>query len=215
CRPRSSVPAAAAADLRPSGRSQRSCSCRAMTDDRIEAKLAAYIDGELPADEAADVERYLAGNPRQRQVVEQMIQARNWMASLPRARAPGDLLESIDPSLERSALFDESATAPAKWGSLVSPQVLALAATVALVATLGIAMLWLLPERGGEVPVAENQPQEPTQGGTGLPEVPEGPLANNQQPEAPQDPVDDRDPDEPMSIEPFLGGTDDPIANRA
>lgn len=183
-----------------------------MPDDRIEAKLAAYIDGELPADEAADVERYLAGNPRQRHVVEQMIQARNWTASLPRARAPRDLLESIDPTLERSALFDESATPPARWGSLVSPQVLALAATVALVATLGIAMLWLLPERGGEVPVAENQPQEPTQGGTGLPE---GPLANNQQPEAPQDPVDDRDPDEPMSIEPFLGGTDDPIANRA
>src|SRR5690606_36913181 len=91
--------------------------------------------------------------------------------------------ESIDPTLERSALFDESATQPSRWATLVSPQVLALAATVALVATLGLAMLWLLPERGGEVLVAGNDPagtgqedRETSEPGNGLAV---GPVAEN------------------------------------
>src|SRR5688572_9471814 len=111
-----------------------------MPDDQIEAKLAAYVDGQLPPEDVAELERHLAANSGQRRVVEQMVQARKWVATLPRVRAPADLLEAIDPTLERSALFAES-NVPSPWSTLLSPQVLALAATVALVVTLLAAMV--------------------------------------------------------------------------
>src|SRR5688500_3471504 len=129
-----------------------------MPDDQIEAKLAAYVDGQLPPEDVADLERHLAANSGQRRVVEQMMQARKWVATLPRVRAPADLLEAIDPSLERSALFAES-NVPSRWSTLLSPQVLALAATVALVVTLLAAMVWLVPDRGGTEPIATNPPE--------------------------------------------------------
>ena len=59
-----------------------------MPDDQIEAKLAAYIDGTLPPEEVGDLERHLAANPSQRRIVQQMMQARQWVATLPRVRAP-------------------------------------------------------------------------------------------------------------------------------
>lgn len=158
-----------------------------MPDDQIEAKLAAYVDGQLPPEDVADLERHLAANPGQRRVVEQMMQARKWVATLPRVRAPADFLEAIDPTLERSALFAES-NVPSRWSTLLSPQVLAMAATVALVVTLLAAMVWLVPDRGGADPVATNPPA-----GTN-----DNPTPANGEPGAPIGPQQP-DPDETMA----------------
>jgi protein involved in polysaccharide export with SLBB domain len=160
-----------------------------MPDDQIEAKLAAYVDGLLPPEDVADLERHLAANPGQRRVVEQMMQARKWVATLPRVRAPADFLEAIDPTLERSALFDESNVA-SRWSTLLSPQVLALAATVALVVTLLAAMVWLVPDRGGADPVANTPPAGTYDEQAPNPEEPGAPIGP-QQP-SPDDAMADR-----------------------
>lgn len=136
-----------------------------MPEDRIEAKLAGYIDGQLPPEEMVEVERYLVAHPRERRVVEQMLMARQWMASMPRLRAPADMLEAIDPTLERAGLLEE-APAISRWQLLVSPQSLALAATLALVATLVMAMLWLMPQRDDSIavippPILDNGQDQP------------------------------------------------------
>lgn len=136
-----------------------------MQEDRIEAKLAGYIDGQLPPGEMAEVERYLVAHPRERGMVEQMLMARQWMGSLPRLRAPADLLEAIDPTLERAGLLEE-APATSRWRVLVTPQSLALAATLALVATLVTTMLWLMPPRDDSIavvppPILDNDQDQP------------------------------------------------------
>ena len=118
-----------------------------MPDERIEALLAAYVDGDVSPDESAAVERYLAANPRQRQSLAQMRSAKTWLTSLPRVAAPASLLDVIDPTLERAALFEEPA-APRSWWA--TPQALALAATVVLLLTLAIAVTALLPGRPGD-----------------------------------------------------------------
>ena len=92
-----------------------------MADDNFEIRIEAYIDGVLPPHERAEVERQLMTSPRHRRIVDQLMQARHLIATLPRVNAPADLLESIDPSLERAALFD--IPRETRRRKLVSPQV--------------------------------------------------------------------------------------------
>ena len=120
-----------------------------MPDERTEALLAAYLDDALSPDEAAQMQRRLASNPRQRRMVDEMRQAKTWLGELPRMTAPAGLLDAIDPSLERAALF-EVPPAPRPWWA--TPQALAVAATLVLLVTLAIVAVALLP---GKAPDAD------------------------------------------------------------
>ncbi|WP_428940156.1 zf-HC2 domain-containing protein [Fontivita pretiosa] len=78
----------------------------ARTED-IEAKLAAYVDGELDEAQRAQIEMHLSSNPQHRQLIEELIQQRQLLRQLPRAMAPPDIAESLTAQLERAVLLGD------------------------------------------------------------------------------------------------------------
>lgn len=123
-----------------------------MSDERIEANLAAYIDDVLSPEDRASIERLLAENPRHRRMVQEMQKAQSLLATLPIVRAPADLADGVDPALERSALLGEDDSARGILARLMAPQVLALAATVILLLSLLATAIFLLPgDHDGEL----------------------------------------------------------------
>lgn len=124
-----------------------------MSDESIEAELAAYVDGVLPPEQARHIERRLAANARHQRMVREMRQAKAWLASLPPVRVPAAAAAAADPTvarLERAALFGEDEPPePTGWElwkqRLLSPNALGIAASLAVLATLAIATYVLLP----------------------------------------------------------------------
>ncbi len=114
--------------------------------ESIEAKLAAYIDGELDAAGRADIERTLAATPRYRVLLEQLSRTRQLLQDLPRERAPADLMEGFTGQLERAALFgdDDRPVVAGRIGRWM-PR-LAAAASIGLLAIgLGVIVYYVLP----------------------------------------------------------------------
>jgi hypothetical protein len=111
--------------------------------ENIEARLCAYIDGEL--DEAArqDIERHLESNPQHRRLMLEMAKARQLLQDLPRVPAPPEIEEAIHSHMERSILLDDSATASAPLRISRWPQIVATAAIILLAAGLAI-IVWLV-----------------------------------------------------------------------
>jgi hypothetical protein len=111
--------------------------------ENIEARLCAYIDGEL--DEAArrDIERHLESNPQHRRLMREMARARELLQELPRVPAPPEIEEAIHSHLERSVLLDDSAAASAPLRISRWPQIISAAAIILLAAGLGI-IVWLV-----------------------------------------------------------------------
>ena len=128
-----------------------------MPDERTEADLAAYVDGELDPREARAVERLLAGNQRYRLMVDEMRQARRWLADLPRVKPPAGASLAADPTvarLERAALLgDDEPPGPTPlelWRRrLTSANALGLAASLLVIGTLTAAAYLLLPRSNG------------------------------------------------------------------
>ena len=60
------------------------------TED-IEAKLAAYIDGELDTAQRAEIEKHLAAHPKHRALIEELMSQKDLLKALPRQVAPADL----------------------------------------------------------------------------------------------------------------------------
>src|SRR5436190_20329034 len=77
--------------------------------ENIEAKLCAYVDGELDAAGRAEIEAHLAANPQHRQLMTELSAQRDTLRQLPRATAPEDLFEAVQNQLERSVLLDGGA----------------------------------------------------------------------------------------------------------
>src|SRR4051794_27253517 len=75
--------------------------------ENIEAKLCAYVDGELDEAGRAEIEAHLASNAQHRQLIEELRAQRSLLARLPRVAAPEDIGESINARLERSVLLDD------------------------------------------------------------------------------------------------------------
>ena len=75
--------------------------------ENIEAKLAAYVDGELDAVERAEIEQYLTTNPEHRQLINELRTAKTYLQELPRAAAPSEVAEMISQQLERAALLGD------------------------------------------------------------------------------------------------------------
>ncbi|MCY2954505.1 MAG: zf-HC2 domain-containing protein [Planctomycetota bacterium] len=121
--------------------------------EQIEAKLCGFVDGELNAEERAEIESHLAANPSHRTLIQELIAQRGLLRDLPREGAPGDLSEPLQGQLEREALLGsdlvvESALAlrMRRW-----PQGLAVAAIVLLAIGLGAAVYFVLPPSHPEV----------------------------------------------------------------
>jgi Putative zinc-finger len=104
----------------------------------IEARLAAYVDNDLDAQERTEIERHLEEHPQHRVLLEELRKGREMLRGLPRESAPPELAEAFNGQLERSVLLDgvgdyeEPRMRVGRW-----PQMFAAAAIVFL--TLGLA----------------------------------------------------------------------------
>jgi anti-sigma factor RsiW len=63
--------------------------------EEIEAKLAAYIDGELDAAGRAEIEKHLQANPQHRVLISDLTKQRELVRSLPRTNAPAEIAISV------------------------------------------------------------------------------------------------------------------------
>src|SRR3982751_6445639 len=114
--------------------------------EQSEAKLLAYIEGELDPADRAEIEKHLEANPHHRRMLEELARTRDLLRWLPREAAPPELAEQVNSQLERSVLLDESGMAEGgtlrinRW-----PQVRAAAAIVLLAAGLAVAVYFALP----------------------------------------------------------------------
>jgi hypothetical protein len=97
----------------------------------IEARLCAYIDGELTPAQRADIEHHLADHPQHRQMIQDLMRTRTLVAALPRLKAPADLGEGLQGQLERSMLLGRHDEPADPW-RLGSGRVHKLAVTAAL-----------------------------------------------------------------------------------
>lgn len=81
------------------------------TED-IEAKLAAYIDGELDAAGRAEIEKHLVANPKHRALIQELMGHKDLLKVLPRQIAPADLAEAFTAQLERAVLLGDVDSEP-------------------------------------------------------------------------------------------------------
>src|SRR5205823_14137302 len=115
--------------------------------EEIEAKLAAYVDGELTPTERVEIETHLQNNPSHRELLQDLVLHRNLLRSLPREKAPGDCTEGFQGQLERDILLggDELSRGRSRFRINYSPQLLSAAAIVILAVGLAIIVYSVLP----------------------------------------------------------------------
>jgi hypothetical protein len=120
--------------------------------ENIEAKLCAYIDGDLDAQGRADIEKHLAANPQHRTLIEQLSKQRDLLRELPRESAPEEILDALQSQMERSVLLgdDDAAQEAAAMKIHRWPQLMAAAAIVVLTVGLGLVIYFVLPRNGGD-----------------------------------------------------------------
>jgi anti-sigma factor RsiW len=113
--------------------------------EATEAKLCAYLDGELAPDQRTEIEEYLKNYPQHRQTLSDLAAMRNVLRNLPRERAPAEVAEAFQGQMERSMLLD----GPADVDSIIRlrrwPQFALAAAIVVLAVGLGIIVYIILP----------------------------------------------------------------------
>src|SRR5687767_4170024 len=116
--------------------------------EHIEAKLCAYVDDELDAQGRAEIEQHLASNPQHRALLEELMQQRSLLQSLPRERAPEDLYENFSTQLERSVLLDQEELGREHVAGRINrwPQIYAMAAVLVLVLGLAAVIFFILPK---------------------------------------------------------------------
>ena len=120
----------------------------ALNQDQFEI-LEAYLDGELSAVERAGVDRELGENPQLRKLMQELAATRNWVAALPRASAPADLVETFQGQLERDALLGEHPDQSSDVVLRISywSQFTSVAAILLLASGLGLVIYKVLPDR--------------------------------------------------------------------
>ncbi len=132
--------------------------------EEIEAKLAAYIDGELDAAGRAEIEKHLEINPQHRVLISDLTKQRELVRSLPRVNAPSEIAETLQGQLERSVLLGSGVDAGDDVSMRMSPWPHrgAIAAVVLLTAGLGFLVYKVLPSNkptAGELAIAPPQSQ--------------------------------------------------------
>jgi hypothetical protein len=114
--------------------------------ENIEAKLCAFVDGELDEAGRAEIEQHLVANPQHRQLMQELMKQRALLRELPRVKAPEDLLESVQNQMERSVLLDADTSGRGVAGRISRwPQFFAAAAVLVLAAGLVAVIVFVLP----------------------------------------------------------------------
>jgi hypothetical protein len=127
--------------------------------ENTEAKLAAYIDGELEGAERAEIEKLLEQHPNYRRVLDQLRVARDLLRGLPRESAPPELNEAFNGQLERTVLLEGLGERRVRGASLNRwPQFAAMAAILLLTAGLGVVVFFVLPKGKPPLITADNRP---------------------------------------------------------
>jgi hypothetical protein len=134
----------------------------AQNQEQIEAKLAAYIDGELDEQGRAEIEKHLASNPQHRKLIDELTSMRDLVRALPKEKAPPEIAESIQSQLERSVLLGSPSELAEDPGMRINrwPHRGAIAAIVLLTAGLGIFVYKILPSNRGPSEFAQNTAKE-------------------------------------------------------
>jgi hypothetical protein len=103
-------------------------------NEEIFEVLESYVDGALDAVGRAQVEKQLAGNPQLRKLVAELLLTRDMLRGLPREKAPAEVAETFQGSLERSALLGEEASGGSDVVFKINrwPQIMSVAAIVLL-----------------------------------------------------------------------------------
>jgi|GEM_PF-6554303 len=124
--------------------------------ENIEAKLAAYVDGELSGADREEIERHLNSNPAHRRLIVELSQTRALLQNLPRAKAPADVLESLRSQLERSALLGspEQLTGDDSYKVGFGTQFRAIAAILVLTFGLAAVVYYVLPRGEPKIELA-------------------------------------------------------------
>src|SRR5205085_1524673 len=94
--------------------------------------------------------------PAHRALLEELKRTKSMMMSLPREQAPADLAETLQGHLERSVLLDGVGTNELEYASLKInrwPQMMGVAAVLALAVGLGVLVYVVLPQHSSK-PVA-------------------------------------------------------------
>src|SRR2546421_1278503 len=153
--------------------------------EQIEAKLCAYVDGELDAAGRAEIEAHLEANPQHRQLLADLVAQRDMLRALPRAKAPDDLYDAFQSQLERSVLLDRREPDAHVAGRINrAPQYFAAAAVLALAIGLAaVIYLVVLPDRNK--PAKNYAPMPTSMPATVQPETPTTSFAAAQATPAP------------------------------
>ncbi|OHB59487.1 MAG: hypothetical protein A2167_01290 [Planctomycetes bacterium RBG_13_46_10] len=109
-------------------------------DTNIDELLNSFIDGELTESQQVDVTRLIEGNPQIQQRLRQFQKTKMLITSSPRIKAPHDLVERIEASLEAGKRLAEQRIyrhERAGVRQLLLRKVLTAAAMIALVAVMG------------------------------------------------------------------------------
>jgi hypothetical protein len=143
--------------------------------EHIEAKLCAYVDGELDAQGRAEIEQHLATNAQHRALLEELMRQREVVRALPRERAPEDLYENFSAQLERSVLLDEPDDSEIHIAGRINrwPQMYAAAAVILLVVGLAAVIYMVLPGGSGSHTPPQFVIGPTTTGPVKLAEIPE------------------------------------------
>lgn len=117
------------------------------SSEQIEARLCAYLEGELDESGRAEIEKHLQQNPAHRNLLAEVARTRDFVRALPRETAPADLCETLQGQLERSVLLgdlsDEQEHRSMRIGRW--QPMLAIAAMVVLAVGLGLVIYFGLP----------------------------------------------------------------------
>lgn len=108
------------------------------SDPNIDELLNSFIDEELTEKQQAEVEQLIARDVQIARRLRQLQKTKMLISSLPRARAPADIVEQVKASLEEKKILAQQPVFSKRKGSmqLLLRRVLAAAAMIALVAIL-------------------------------------------------------------------------------
>jgi len=136
---------------------------------KLEAQLSAYLDGELTGEQVREVEDFLAQDAEARELLEELRATVNMVGSMPRAKAPDDLMEGIRSRMERRALLSEDKPAEsAPPRSYRFSGKLAAAAAVVVLSFVAAYMMSSLSDRdvgpaemGEQYTLVDKEPEKP------------------------------------------------------
>jgi hypothetical protein len=141
----------------------------------LEAQILAWLDGELDATAAAELERKLSASPEHQHLLADLRRQQDLLRALPRTPAPAELAQRL-----QSQLAAEARPQMSPWLRRYR-----LAASVLLMVGVGTVALQMLPRSGRQAPLAlqDSRAREVEVDGiamTGRPEEPLGGAAGTQ-----------------------------------